>query len=146
MPLIAAVNRCATQKQGVTGALLHSKHMQGWRVLRITMRFYQDFNVLIERHEKTQKALDGKLPKLAGQHLGDIGLADAEEIGRLELFQSALSHERVDLENKLRLDEVLVRIPHAELLEHIPAASLISLFTHRSRSVEDGSGVISTPI
>src|SRR6266853_6807798 len=96
--LIAAVNRCATQKQGVTGALLHSKHMQGWRVLRITMRFYQDFDVLIERHEKTQKALDGKLPKLAGQHLGDIGLADAEEIGRLDLFQAALSHERVDLE------------------------------------------------
>ena len=45
------------------------------------MRFYHDFNILIERHEKAQKALDGKLPELAAQHLGNIGLAYAEEIG-----------------------------------------------------------------
>jgi hypothetical protein len=60
--------------------------MQGWRILRIAMRLYQDLNILIERHEKTQKALDGKLPKLAAQHLGDIRLADSEEVGRLDLF------------------------------------------------------------
>ena len=131
-PLIAAVNRCATQKQGVTGALLHSKHMQGWRVLRITMRFYQDFNVLIECHEKAKKALHGKLPELSAQHLGDIGLADAEEIGRLDLFQAPFFHERVDFENKLRLNEVLVRIRQAEILEHVPAAVFVSLLAHRA--------------
>ena len=50
------------------------------------MRLYQDFNILIERHEKAQQALHGKLPELATQHLGDIRLADSEETGRLDLF------------------------------------------------------------
>ena len=60
--------------------------MQGWRMFRITVRFYHDFNILIEGHEKAQQPLHGKLPELAAQHLGDIGLADAEQIGRLDLF------------------------------------------------------------
>ena len=111
-------------------ASLCSEHMQGRCILRITMRFYRDFNILIECHEKAKKALHRKLPELAAQHLRHIGLADAEKIGRLDLFQSALFHERVDLEDKLRLDEVLVRIPHAEILEHVPAAVFMSLFAH----------------
>jgi hypothetical protein len=98
------------------------------------MRFYQDFNILIERHKKTEKALHRKLPKLATQHLGDVGLADAEEVGGLDLFQAALSHERVDFENELRLDEVLVRIPQAEILEHVPATAFVSLLAHGSLS------------
>src|SRR6267378_691925 len=64
----------------------HSENIQGWRVLRIAMRLHQDFNILIERHEKAQQALHGKLPELATQHLGDIRLADSEETGRLDLF------------------------------------------------------------
>jgi len=60
--------------------------MQGWRIFRITVRFYRDFNILIECHEKAQQALHGKLPEFTAQHLGDIGLADAEQIGRLDLF------------------------------------------------------------
>jgi hypothetical protein len=45
------------------------------RVIPVPMRFYHDFNILIERHEKAQKALDRKLPELAAQQLGNIGLA-----------------------------------------------------------------------
>jgi hypothetical protein len=98
------------------------------------MRLYQDFNILIECHEKAKKALHGKLPELSAQHLGDIGLADAEQIGRLDLFQAALFHERINLENKLRLNEVLVRIQHSEILEHVPAAAFVPLFAHGSLS------------
>jgi hypothetical protein len=49
--------------------------MKCGRVIPVPMRFYHDFNILIERHEKAQKALDRKLPELAAQQLGDIGLA-----------------------------------------------------------------------
>src|SRR5258708_4622841 len=104
--------------------------MQGWGILRISMRLYQDFNILIECHEKTQKALDGKLPELAAQHLGYIRLTDAEEICRLDLFQAAPFHECVDLENKLCLNEMFVRIRHTEILEHVSAAVFTSLFAH----------------
>src|SRR6202035_5666060 len=107
--------------------------MQGRSIAPVTMRFYHDFNILIECHEKAQKALDGKLPEIAAQHLGYIGLADSKQIGRLDLFQAALFHERVDLEDKLRLDEMLLRIRNAEILEHIPAAGFVSFFAHGSR-------------
>ena len=43
--------------------------LQGWRVLGVTMRLDDDLDILIERHEKTQKALNGELPELAAQHL-----------------------------------------------------------------------------
>src|ERR1039458_3916182 len=52
------------------------------------MRLYHDVHIVIERHKEAQKALNGKLPKLTMQHLGYIGLADAEQIGGLDLFQA----------------------------------------------------------
>ncbi len=51
--------------------------MQRWSVPGVTMRLYDDFNILIESDQEVQKALYGKLPKLTAQHLGDIGLFDA---------------------------------------------------------------------
>src|SRR5437588_12935462 len=106
--------------------------MQGRGIAPVTMRFYHDFNILTERHEEAQKALNGKLPEIAAQHLGYIGLTDSEQIRRLDLFQAALFHERVDLEDKLRLDEMLLRFRHAEILEYIPAAGFVSFFAHGS--------------
>jgi hypothetical protein len=41
--------------------------LQGWRVLGVTMRLDDDLDILIERHEKTQKALNGFLAKERGQ-------------------------------------------------------------------------------
>ena len=46
------------------------------------------------------------------------------------LFQAALLHERVDFEDKLRFYEVLFRIRHTEILEHILASSSVSLLGH----------------
>jgi hypothetical protein len=77
------------------------------------MRSYHDFNILIEGHKEAQEALNGKLPEFAAEHLGDIGLANAEQIGRLDLFQPAFLHESVDFEDKPRFDHMVVRIRHA---------------------------------
>jgi hypothetical protein len=104
--------------------------MQGRSIAPVTMRFYRDFNILIERHEKAQKALDGKLPEIAAQYLRYIRLTDSKQIGRLDLFQAALFHKRVDLEDKLRLDEMLLRIRHAEILENISSAGFVSFFAN----------------
>ena len=48
-----------------------SGDMQRRGMLGVTMRLDHDFNILIERDEKMQEALDGKLPKSAAQHLGE---------------------------------------------------------------------------
>jgi len=53
-----------------------------------------DFNILIERHEETQKTLNGKLMEFAAQHFGNVGLADSEESGRLNLFQAGTGRRR----------------------------------------------------
>jgi hypothetical protein len=106
--------------------------MEGWGVFPATMRLHDDLDILIERHQKAQKPLNGKLPELPAQHLGDIGLPDAEKLGRFGLFQAALFHERVNLEDELRFDEVLFRIRQAEILEHIPAPGLAPFLAHCS--------------
>ena len=66
-------------------------------------------DILIERHEKMQKPLNRELPKLPAQHLGYVGLTDAKKLGGLDLFQAAIFHDRVDLEDQLCLNKVLLR-------------------------------------
>jgi len=83
------------------------------------MRFCHDFNILIERHEEAQQALDGKLP---AQRLRYIGLFDAEQTGSFGLFQAALFHEGVDLGHELGLDQVLFRVRDTDVLEDVLAS------------------------
>jgi len=87
------------------------------------VRFYDDFNILVERHEEAQKALDGKLPELTAEHLGDIGLFDAEQTGGRRLCQAACFHDGLDLEHQLRLDQVFFPVRHTDLLEDLLPAS-----------------------
>ena len=94
------------------------------------MRLHQNLHILIERHEKTQKTFYRKLPQLASQHLGNIGLSNSEKIGRLDLFQGALFQECVNLANQLRLDEVLVRVSSGKILERASAVAFISLLAN----------------
>jgi len=91
------------------------------------MGLYDNLHVLVERHEEAQKAFHGKLPEFTAQHLRYIGLADSEQAGGLDLFQAAFFHDRVYLKYKLRLDQMLFRIRHIDILEHIAAADFISL-------------------
>jgi hypothetical protein len=97
------------------------------------VRLDDDLYILIERHEKTQKAFDGEMPKLSAQHLGYIGLADAKQFGRLNLFQAAMLHDGVNFEHQLRLDQVLLGIRNPDIFEHIRTAGFIGLFCSASR-------------
>lgn len=115
--------------------------MQRWLVLPATVRRNHDFNVLIERHEEAQQALNGKLPEVTAQDLGDIGLADAEQPGRVGLFQAAFLHERVDLEHQLGLHVVLLCVRHAEIREHVSVYSCVLSFAHGDNALRlDGDG------
>jgi hypothetical protein len=90
-----------------------------------------DFHILIERHKETQQALDGKLPELhRAASVRYIGLLDAEEISGLRLYQATLFYDRVDLEHELRLDQVLVGIRHAEILEQVAPSGFVSFLAH----------------
>src|ERR1017187_2341265 len=95
---------------------------------------YDDLNILIERHQKTQKTLHGELAEFPAQHLGHVGLADAQQTGHLDLFQAARLSDRVDFEYELGFDQMLFRIRHAEILEHITASDFVSFSAHRSLS------------
>jgi hypothetical protein len=102
----------------------------GGGVFSPVVGLYDDVYVVIEGDEEVQKALDGELAEVAAQQLGDIGLADAEQGGGLDLFEAALFHDRVDLEDQLRLDQVLFGVGQAEIFEHVAASDFVSRFAH----------------
>ena len=52
--------------------------MECWRVVPVAVRFHNDLNILTKYDEEAQQAFDRELPKVSAQHLGHIGLADAE--------------------------------------------------------------------
>jgi hypothetical protein len=111
-----------------------SRHIQSRSIVSIPVWLHDDLHILIERNEESHKALNRKLPEFATQHLGDVGLFDPEKIGSLHLFQAAILHDRVDFENELRLYQVLFGIRQANILEYIPAPSLVSPLPHGSLS------------
>jgi len=91
---------------------------------------YDDLHVLIEGDEEAQKALHGELAEVAAQHPGDIGLPGAEQGGGLDLFQAALFHDRIDLENQLCLDQVLFGVGQAEVFEDVAASYFVFPVAH----------------
>ena len=56
-----------------------------------------------------------------------VRLANIEQRGGLGLFHVALFHDGVDLEHQLRLDQMLIRIRHTDILEHIAAPAIARL-------------------
>ena len=107
-----------------------SEDLQGGGVFSVVVGLYDDVHVLIEGDEETQKALHGELAEVAAQHLRDIGLADAEEGSGLDLFQAALFHDRIDLEDQLCLDQVLFGVGQAEVFKYVAAAEFVILLAH----------------
>ena len=83
-------------------------------------------HILTQRHEEPQQTFNRKLPKLASQHFGYIGLTDSKQTSGFDLFQPSLFHDRVDLEYQLSLDEMLFRIWHTDFFEYITAAFFVA--------------------
>jgi len=110
--------------RGGSAVVPRSSDMQGRGVVLATVRLYNNLDILIQRHEEAQKTFDGKLTEFPAQHFRYIGLANAEQLGGFLLFQSALFHERVNLEYQLRFDEVLFRIRYADVFKDIPVPGL----------------------
>jgi hypothetical protein len=49
------------------------KHLQCRHIILTPVRFHHNRNILIERHQKTQQALNGELAEIAAQHFRDVG-------------------------------------------------------------------------
>jgi hypothetical protein len=109
--------------------------MQGWSVVSATVRLHHNLDILIQRHQEAQKAFDGKLTEFSAQHFRYIGLSNAKQIRGFFLFQTALFHERVNLEYQLGFDEVIFRVRDADVFEDIPASAFVRLLGHRENIV-----------
>ena len=88
-------------------------------MFHVAVRLHNNLDILTEGNKETQQPFDGELPKFTAQHLGHIGLADAEQARGFDLFQAALFHNRVDLQHQLRFDEMLLGIGKAKVFEDI---------------------------
>lgn len=53
------------------------------------MRAHDNFDIVIELDEEAEQPFNRKLAKFAAQHLGDVRLAHAKQVGRLLLGQAA---------------------------------------------------------
>src|ERR1035437_4737798 len=136
----ARPRRRPTQALGCGAASVSGKienlsgDMQRRSVVSATMGLHDDLYVLIERHQKTQKTLHGELAEFPAQHFGYVGLADAQQTGHFDLFQTPLSPDRIDFEHKLRFDQMFFRIRHTDILKHVTASDFVSFLAHRSLS------------
>jgi hypothetical protein len=108
-----------------------SENLQSRSIASVTVRLHDNLHILVERYQEAQKAFHGKLPELTAQHLRNIGLADSEQADGLHLFEAASFQDGVNLEYQLRLDQMLFRVRHTDVLEHIAASEFVSLLvTH----------------
>src|SRR5712692_332215 len=89
-----------------------------------------DLDIMIESDQEPQKPFDRELPELTPKHLRDVRLRDTEQFPGLDLFQTTLPHDGIDLVHELRLDQVLLGIRYAQVLEDVPAPNLSFHLTH----------------
>lgn len=69
-----------------------------------------DFNVLTEGREKFHETPDGKVARAVSHQQRDLGLMYAEDPGDFGLCLTARFEERMDLQGKLRLEQILLGI------------------------------------
>src|SRR5262245_24570791 len=105
--------------------------MQSRGVVSSTMGLHDNLYILVECYQETHEALHGELAEFPAQHLGHVWLTDAEQICHLDLFQTPLFPDRINFKYKLCFHQMLFRIRHADVLEHVPASDFISSPAHR---------------
>ena len=81
-----------------------------------------DFNVLAQSREKFHQAANGKITGAVSHQQRHLGLLHAEDFGDLDLCHAAVLEDGIDLQRKLRLEQLLLRIGKAKVSKDIPAA------------------------
>jgi hypothetical protein len=104
--------------------------MQRRGVVPVAVRLYNDLNIPIQLDEKAQKPFNRELAELAAEHLGYVRLANTKQGSSVSLFHPLLFHDGVDFEHQLRLNQMLIRIWHSEILEAIPLPDFVAFFVH----------------
>jgi hypothetical protein len=88
------------------------------------VEFYDHLHALIEGDEEAQTALHGELPEVAPRRLGDIGLAEAQQDGALNLFEAAPFTILSILKTRPRFPQHPVTsnlAPHFKFVHHCPS-------------------------
>ena len=89
---------------------------------RANMRRDDNLNILTQGHQEPHQPLNGKLPKIAAQHLGNIWLLHPKKAGRFGLFEATLTHQAVNPDNELSFDKMFLGIGQTNVGKHIAAA------------------------
>src|SRR5947209_14113323 len=83
-----------------------------------------DFHVLIEGGEHPHQALDRIAAEPSSKNMRQVGLADADLLGRRSLVELALLDEPPKLDDDVRLDQLVLGVRQAEVGENVDAAEV----------------------
>src|ERR1700746_1998754 len=81
-----------------------------------------DFHVLTQSREKFHEESNGKVARAISHQQGDLRLPHAENFGYLNLCHAAVLQDRVDLQGKLGLEQLLFGIRKAQVCKDVSAA------------------------
>jgi len=85
-------------------------------------RPHGDFHVLTQSREKFHEASNGKVARAISHQQRDLRLPRAENFGDLNLCHAAVLQDRVDLQGKLGLEQLLFGIREAQVCKDVSAA------------------------
>jgi hypothetical protein len=85
-------------------------------------RPHGDFHVLTQGREKFHESSNGKVARAISHQQRDLRLPHAENFGDLNLCHAAVLQDRVDLQGKLGLEQLLFGIRKAQVCKDVSAA------------------------
>ena len=85
-------------------------------------RSHGDFHVLTQSREKFHEASNGKVARAISHQQRDLRLPHAENFGDLNLGHAAVLQDRVDLQGKVGLEQLLLGIRKAQVCKEVSAA------------------------
>src|SRR5580704_17565788 len=84
-----------------------------------------DLNVLIERRKHPHQPRDRVAAVMASQNLRQVGLLDAEQLGRGDLRELARLDEAGELDHQRRLEPMLLGVGEPQIGKDVAAADLV---------------------
>ena len=83
---------------------------------------HSNFHVLTQSREKFHDASNGKVARAISHQQRDLRLPHAENFGDLNLCHAAILQDRIDLQGKLGLEQLLLGIGKAQVCKDVSAA------------------------